>query len=241
MPFVYQGKSAHQEIADIMLMLPETIAMLDVEPGSLRRFFNQSLPCTAHVEPVVARIHEWFAFLDGWAARFPYLTKAPNGEVIITANMTNVTVGVNVLNNGEMTLPNSFVAFTAASYHALRLILLLLLRKITPHMAHSPASSTSPSYPSPSSGCSTAFNNNYDDTPLLEKAIAAAHSALDIATYQGTTQQIGGYDVLRTVFPLVIVGNLGPTKREKDRAIEILSKWGRQRGITGLITAWLDV
>ncbi|KAJ4349654.1 uncharacterized protein N0V89_008271 [Didymosphaeria variabile] len=239
---VSQAKSAHQEIADIMLLIPETIAMLEVVPGSLRRFFNQPLPFGAVAEPVVARIHEWLRFLDEWAIRFPYLTKAPIGEIVVTTDMTNLSAGVNVTTNGELTLPNSFVAFTAASYQALRLILFLLLHKVMPKMAPSPLPvfTTSPTYPSPPSGSSPAIPR-IDETSLLDTATIAAQNVLDIAKYQETTHQIGGFDVLRTVFPLVIVGNLSPGQKEKDRAVDTLTKWGHQRGITGLCTAWLNV
>lgn len=241
-PFIDEPKSAHQEIADIMLLIPETIAMLDVVPGSLRRFFDQPLPFGAAVGRVAARIKDWLQFLDTWAIRFPYLTKAPRGEVLVTIDMTNFSAGVNVTNNGEMTLPNSFIAFTAASYQALRLIIFLLLHKITHRVTPSSTSVSdhSPGYPSPPSGSPPAVARD-DEASFLETANTAARNVLDIAKYQETTHQIGGFDVLRTVFPLVIVGNLGPGQKEKDSAVAMLTKWGHQRGITGLCTAWLNV
>lgn len=240
-PFMGQSKSAHQEIADIMLLIPETIAMLEVVPGSLRRFFNQPLPFGAVAEPVAARICAWLRFLDDWAARFPYLTKAPTNDVVITTDMTNLS-GVHVTTNGELALPNSFVAFTAASYQALRLILFLLLHKIFPKMAPLPTSVSAISrpYPSPPSGSSPTAPRN-DEASFLDAATTAARNVLDIAKYQETTHQVGGFDVLRTVFPLVIVGNLGPRQEEKAQAVAVLTRWGEQRGISGLCTAWLNV
>ncbi|KAK7184008.1 hypothetical protein DPSP01_010466 [Paraphaeosphaeria sporulosa] len=242
-PFIGSDKSAHQELADIMLLIPETIAMLEVVPGSLRRFFNQPLPFGAVVEPVATRIRAWLRFLDDWAARFPYLTKAPNKEaVVVTNDMKNLSSGVHVTPSGELALPNSFVAFTAASYQALLVILFLLLHKITPKMAPlpTPVSAISPSYPSPPSGSSPTVPRN-DEASYLDAATTAAQKVLDIAKYQETTHQIGGFDVLRTVFPLVIVGNLGPSQEEKIRAVAVLTRWGEQRGISGLCTAWLNV
>jgi hypothetical protein len=241
-PFVGQAKSAHQEIADIMLLIPETIAMLEVVPGSLRRFFNQPLPFGAVVEPVADRIRGWLRFLDDWATRFPYLTRAPTKDVLVTMDMTNLSSGVHVTKNGELALPNSFIAFTAASYQALRLILFLLLHKISPKMAPPPTTfyTTLPSYPSPPSGSSPTLPRT-DEASFIDAATTAARNVLDIAKYQETTHQIGGFDVLRTVFPLVIVGNLGPGQEEKARAVGTLTKWGEQRGISGLCTAWLNV
>ncbi|KAK3214917.1 hypothetical protein GRF29_19g1617574 [Pseudopithomyces chartarum] len=239
-PWTIQTKSAHQEIADIMLQIPATIAMLDIEPGSLRRFFHQHLPFTARVEPVAARVHDWLRDLDIWAQRYPYLSKAPEGDIVVTADMTNLSSGVDVATNGEIVLPNSFIAFTAASYEALRLILLLLLHKIMPKMAQSPMSATSSMYPSPSS-VSSPTSMPTDEASIIDAATTAAQNVLTIARYQETTQQIGGFDVLRTVFPMVIVGSLGPRREEKDRAVEMLTRWGRQRGISGLCAAWLQV
>lgn len=239
-PWINQSKSAHQEVADILLLVPETIATMGIEPGSLRRFFEQPLPFTANVEPVAARLQEWFFTLHEWSQKYPYLTKAPDGDIVITADMTNVAVGLGATTDGELTLPDSFVAFTAASYQALRLILLLLLRKILPRMAHSPLSMRSPAYASSSPTSSPTFFPS-DEPSIVQAAVEAAHNVLTIAKYQETTHQIGGFDVLRTVFPLVIVGSLGPGQREKDRAVDMLSRWGRQRGISGLCAAWLEV
>ncbi|KAF1970043.1 hypothetical protein BU23DRAFT_557207 [Bimuria novae-zelandiae CBS 107.79] len=232
-PFIDQVKSAPQELTDIMLLIPETIAMLGIEPGSLRRFFSQPLPFSANVAPVAARLKEWLHLIDKWAQRFPYLTKAPEEDIIVTLDMTNLSIGVNVAWNGQMALPNSFVAFTAASYEALRLIIFLLLHKIMPKLAPSLG------YPSPPSASSPGVVLT-DECSIMDAAIAAAQAVLKIAKYQETTHQVGGYDVLRTVFPMVIVGNLGPTQKLKDRAVEMLSRWGRQKGISGLCAAWLN-
>ncbi|KAJ4299221.1 hypothetical protein N0V90_004465 [Kalmusia sp. IMI 367209] len=231
-PFAGDGKSANQELCDIFLLIPDTIAMLKAGPGSLRHFFSRRLPSKVDVEPVIARIMRWLQQLDEWALRFPYFTKAPTLNLIVTKHMANLAAGANVTTNGELALPDSFVAFTAASYEAVRLILLLLLHKVIPYTSRSPAhtpSPTSSTAPIPSAAA------------LLEQATTVSKAILEIAEYQESTHPVGGFDVLRTLFPIVIVGILGPRQEEKDTAYETLLRWGEKRGITGLCTAWLNV
>lgn len=232
-PFRKEGKSAHQELCDILLLIPGTIALLGARHGSLRQFFARPLPSNVtNVDIVVERISQWLLHLEGWAVRFPYLTKAPIENLVVTKDMANLGEGFNTTPNPEKALPNTFVAFTAASYEAVRLILLLLLHKVTPYLSQTPPHTPSTTHSTVSVPSESA---------LLDTAATVSQSILDICHYQDATHPIGGFDVLRSVFPVVLVGLLGPRQEEKDIAYNTLVQWGEKRGITGLCTAWFNV
>lgn len=128
----------------------------------------------------------------------------------------------------SMVLPDSFTALTAATYEATRLILSLLLNKVKPPPAEPPATP------------SIVKSEFPDDSPpsLVDIATMSAKSILNITSFLESTHPVG-FDFMRSVFPLVVVGILGPQMEQQKFAQQMLERWGKMRGMKGLCTAWL--
>lgn len=234
-PFENQTSNAHQHLADFLFLIPNYISTLNMG-GSMRTFFATPIPPTVDTKPVEGYTRDLLQNIDKWALRSPHMTVLPTttAKYTLSTDMT-VVITPEVQESWPagttITVPASFIALTAATYEATRLILLMLFIKVSPHAMQysipSPASSTALSEPeSPVSG-------------LFETATTCSKHILKIAAYMESKHPVG-FDFIRTVFPLVVVGILGPRVEEKESAEKMLDRWGKMKGMTGLCSAWLQ-
>ncbi|KAF2787250.1 hypothetical protein K505DRAFT_367511 [Melanomma pulvis-pyrius CBS 109.77] len=230
-PFIIQPRNAHQYLADILLAIPDCIGLCGMS-GSMSSFFSRPLPPRLDLRPVRERTAQLLQKLIEWADKHPHLTSVSPGPLVVTLDMAKEVSGSALTNPdgppSTVVLPETFVALTAATYEAIQLILTLLLHKISPHPAKSPPAPADPNTPPQSPTDS-----------LISRATTSARSILDIAMFLESTQSVG-FDFLRSVFPLVVVGILGPQAEEQKSAVEMMERWGESRGVGGLCGAWIN-
>lgn len=233
-PFANMPRNAHHDLADIVLMIPDCIALCRVD-GSLRTFFNSTLPPNLNLEPCRKRTRALIEDLNRWAAAYPYLAHLPSGHHIIAADMASLSMsGVKPAFEGSSTdviLPDSFVALTVATFESVQLTLTLLLHKLITQdsnlcEAESASWITLPSSPSPSI--------------LFDQAVRSANLVLKTAGHLEATKTTG-FDFIRSVTPVVVVAILGPTEDLTSNAMAMLKRWGEKRGMNGLVGAWMHL
>ncbi|PVI00830.1 hypothetical protein DM02DRAFT_493388, partial [Periconia macrospinosa] len=123
-----------------------------------------------------------------------------------------LTPGTSVL-----TLPESFVALSAATYEAIRLILCLLLDKISSEWSRSPTMSVK----SPASASPVSFGPSLSH---MDTAIASSKAILDISAHMESKHPVG-FDFMRSVFPLVVVVCIAPREEEERLGRKMLERW----------------
>lgn len=245
-PFVSMPRNAHHDLADIMLMVPGCTGLCGIN-GSLRTFFNTPFPPAVDLEPCRKRTGELLADLDEWAVAYPYLAKPSSGLQIVEANMANLSVsGVKPAFEGSrnVILPDSFVALTIATFESIQITLTLLLHKLNtqdPKLADASAQSsplsTSSTSPPPSSMASPP---SPPASALLNQAVRSAEIILKTAGHLEGTKTVG-FDFIRSVTPVVVVAILGPTSEMMENAMAMLKRWGDNRGMNGLVGAWMHL
>jgi hypothetical protein len=227
-PFEEQSSNAHQHLADILFLIPNHISILNMGGSmSMRAFFATPIPPTANTQPVENYTRDLLQDIDNWALRYPHLTVLPSTTTkhILSASMDRVVTEEDRATwpvGSTIVLPASFIALTAATYEATRLILLMLLIKV--------------SNPSPSPASITTWP---EANSLFETATTCSKHILKIAAHMEKNHPVG-FDFIRTVFPLVVVGILGPRSEEKEIAEAMLDRWGKMQGMAGLCSAWLQ-
>ena len=223
-PFGAVKKNAHQELVDVLLRIPQCLALCR-QNCSLADFFSRRLPATIDHAAVRQRATELFDSLSNWAEKHPHLCSAQVNSHVTLEDMTTPIDRSNssTPRSGSMTLmlPDSFVALTAAVYKSAYLILTLLLYKISPEASYD-------HYGIPNSPGSS----------LMTRAKKDATDIIDISTYIDSSHPIG-FDFMRSVFPLVVVAIVGPTKDEQSSARKLLERWRDVRSIGGLASTWV--
>lgn len=233
-PFQGQISNAHHDLADVLLLIPGCIGLLKMG-GSMRAFFATSIPAAADTKAAEHRTRELIQQLETWAKSHPHLTilpATPSDQIVSTDMKIVAPVGAQPASadGSTMVIPASFIALTAATYNATRLILTLLLLKLCP---------PTPSSPTIFPIHSTALNAKFATSALFDAAVAASRSILTISHYMESTHPVG-FDIIRSVFPLVVVGIIGPRSEEVEQAQTMLERWGKMKGMGGLCSAWLD-
>ncbi|KAH6629062.1 hypothetical protein C7974DRAFT_311405 [Boeremia exigua] len=232
-PFTNMPRNAHHDLADIMLMIPDCIKLCRSN-GSLRTFFQSAFPPGVDLEPCRKRTNELIATLDAWATAYPYLAKPSSGLQIVEANMANLAVsGARPAFEGSknVILPESFIALTIATYESVQLTLTMLQRKLSAHYPQSSGSSPQSAYSSPSPSPSST-------SALFDQAVQSAQVIMKTAGHLEGTKTVG-FDFIRSVTPVVVVAILGPTQELTDGAMAMLKRWGDNRGMNGLVRAWM--
>ena len=230
-PFVGQARNAHQYLTDVMLAIPHCIKLCGI-PGNLRDVFSTPLSSGLDRRPVRESALKIIQDLDDWAVKHPNLTTATPGNHYVVADPTSLATSGALLASPDspfVVLPDSFISMTIAGYEALRLVLHLLLDKLDTDpdgFAKSPNTPTSPLVsPVPS---------------LVDHAMMSSKAVIETAAYIESTHPVG-FDLMRSVFPLVIVALPGPRDEEKGKAREMLDRWGKKKGMAGLASAWIHV
>lgn len=231
-PFIIQSRNAHQYLADILLAIPGCIGLCGMG-GSMSSFFSRPLPPRLDLRPVRERTAQLLRDLTEWADKHPHLTSVSPGPLVVTLDMAKEVSGSALTNpdgspSSTVVLPETFVALTAATYEAVRLILTLLLHKISPQPDKFPPAPADPNTPP-----------QFPTDSLISSAATSARSILEIAMFLESTQSVG-FDFMRSVFPLVVVGILGPQAEEQKSAMKMMERWGESRGVGGLCGAWIN-
>ncbi|CAO2647667.1 Nn.00g085890.m01.CDS01 [Neocucurbitaria sp. VM-36] len=217
LPFIDMPRDAHQSLTDIALMVPHCLALLQIQ-GTLRVFFETPIP--AHVDDGAGRelTCKLIADLDRWAITYPNLTKIARG----TADTAASGAGLSVTNEDakDPGLPDTFIALIASNYVAMRLVLNMLMHKMETQPNTPPAT--------PGSG----------NTQYFEKATQCSQAILKGAA-EVEKAQTPGFDLLRSIFPVLAVACTAPTPELRDGAMEMMQRWGARIG--GLVGVWLRI
>lgn len=210
-PFVDMPRDAHQRLADIELMIPLCMQKLQIE-GTLRVFFDTPIPADVDVEPCRKLTSKLIADLDDWATRYPNLTNiSQDPNDIFHVNRSGK--GLDIANEGHTTppLPDTFIALIASNYFSTKLTLNMLMYKMD----------TQASIPPVTSAATTA--QHFHEATRCAKAILKGAADVEKA-------QTPGFDLLRSITPLVTVVCVGPGEEQFRESKEMLHRWGSKIG-----------
>lgn len=228
-PFSLQPRNAHQDLIDFLLMIPHCIALSGIK-GSLGRFFSVPIPQSVDVSVMQQQAAHLLQQLDDWAGNHPHLCCTQPANLV-----TTIDFRVKFEDQGQLTpdspkliMPDTFVALTAATYKATRLILVLLVDKVTGSSNSSRAGSVSES------------STRSSPSSVFEDAMECSRAILQISEYFESKHPVG-FDFMRSVFPLVVVAILSPEEKQRQTARQTLNRWGESRGLGGLCGAWVDI
>ncbi|KAF2009710.1 hypothetical protein BU24DRAFT_357926 [Aaosphaeria arxii CBS 175.79] len=229
LPFLLEPKNAHQALVDVLLLIPACIALCR-RKCSLGSFFSGKLPLNIDLGPIRGRARELLLQLDHWSMKHPELCTAKPSEQITPLTKRGHTGKASPLSrpSPHPVLSDTFLALTASTYQATRLILMLLLQKVDETVG------------STGSDTRTASSEALSSCSLLDDVKSCAESILEISEFFEKTHPVG-FDFMRSVFPLVVVGILGPQEEYKTTARQTLDRWGEMRGVGGLCGAWIDI
>jgi hypothetical protein len=211
-PFIGMPRDAHQRLADIELMIPVCMQKLEIE-GSLRTFFDTPIPPHVDVEPCRELTKKLIHDLETWSLRYPNLTnisKDPDDIFQVTGRSGQ---GLDIANEDPSTppLPDTFIALIASNYISTKLILNMIMYKMAKQ-----ASSPPPESPA-------AIADYFDTATQCAKAILRGASNVEKA-------QTPGFDLLRSIAPLVTVVCAGPGEEQFREAATMLARWGARIG-----------
>ncbi|KAF2870393.1 hypothetical protein BDV95DRAFT_496472 [Massariosphaeria phaeospora] len=228
LPFQTQARNAHMCLVDILLVIPDRMRECELE-GKMSSSFSKPIPPHVDLVSVRERTLQLLSDVDAWAKRYPHLTSTPNGPQYVTEDMGTILDDIGLPQNPSVImLSEGFIALTAATYEAIRLILSMLLYKIT----------SSPSSPADSTDSHQSTRSRLPS--FVANSITFSKSVLDISAYIESTHPVG-FDFMRSVFPLVVVAILGPLEEEQKAASRMLKRWGEMNGMKGLTAAWLHI
>jgi hypothetical protein len=211
-PFIDMPRDAHQRLADIELMVPVCMQRLQIE-GSLRVFFQTPIPLHVDVEPCRELASKLTEDLDKWAARYPNLTEIAKDPNDIFRVLKKSSSGLDIAREDPSTppLPDTFIALIASNYVSTKLVLKMIMYKI--------ATQAPTAFPTPTS----AVTEYLDEATQCAKAILRGAAAIEKA-------QTPGFDLLRSIAPLVTVVCVGPGAEQFREAQEMLQRWGSRIG-----------
>jgi hypothetical protein len=211
-PFIGMPRDAHQHLADIELMVPVCMQMLHIE-GNLRVFFETPISPHVDVEPCRQLAQKLILDLEEWATNYPNLTNISKNpqDVIDLKNRSGEGLEIANENTKAQPLPDTFIALIASNYVATKLALAALMHKMATQ------ANTPPTTPD-----STTFDY-FDEATQCAKAILRGAANVENA-------QTPGFDLLRSIGPLVTVVCIGPGPEQFREAGEMLHRWGSKIG-----------
>ncbi|KAF2802303.1 uncharacterized protein BDZ99DRAFT_483037 [Mytilinidion resinicola] len=121
--------------------------------------------------------------------------------------------------HSEPTFRDTLTALTACTYHAASLVVQLILSATSPFPSASPSSSLTASH-------------------SHSRSVAShATSILQISRFLEYLRPVG-FDLMRSIFALAVVALLSPSEGQKGEATKMLERWGQDRGLSGICSAW---
>jgi hypothetical protein len=210
-PFIGMPRDAHQRLADVELTIPLCMKELQIE-GSLRVFFDTPIPPGVDVEPCRKLTSKLISDLEDWATRYPNLTHIsgdPNDMFPVKRSGEGLDVASE--ESTSSSLPDTFIALIASNYVSTKLILNMLMHKMN----------TQASTPATVLSATTAMY--YEEATRCAKAILRGAANVEKA-------QTPGFDLLRSIAPLVTVVCVGPGEEQFKESKEMLHRWGAKIG-----------
>ncbi|XP_014557990.1 hypothetical protein COCVIDRAFT_95856 [Bipolaris victoriae FI3] len=205
-PFVDMPSDPHQDLAGINLMIPYCTAYLEI-PGSLRTIFEMTVPPNVDVIPAQELISKLLKDLDGWAKKYPHLTKQfTNPENTQTPESSSQSPKQKYPKIGKT---DPVRALISSNYMADRVLLNMLMYKIH-------TESSTPLTPSEHS-----IGHYYSEAYNYSRAILQTAAEVERA-------KTPGFDLLRSVAPVLIVVYCGPTPEIKMEGKMMLGRWASQ-------------
>ncbi|KAF2825321.1 hypothetical protein CC86DRAFT_295060 [Ophiobolus disseminans] len=207
-PFIDMPRDAHQRIADIELMIPVCMEKLQTG-GNLRVCFETRIPSGADLEPCRKLTIKLLADLHDWAASYPNLTTISDDPHDTWNVAKRSGLGLDIANEDSSSppLPDSFISLIASMYLATKLTVNMLMHKMDTEGSTPP--STIPRYFEEACWCAETILRG---AAIVEKA------------------QTPGFDLVRSIAPLIIVICVGPKEGQSQAAREMLQRWGAKIG-----------
>jgi hypothetical protein len=210
-PFIGMPRDAHQRLADIELTVPICMQSLKIE-GSLRAFFATPISPGVDVEPCRKLTRKLMTDLDDWAARYPnltYISKDPDDIFQVTQSAQGLDIANEETSNPP--LPDTFIALIASNYVSTKLTLNMLMHKTDTQASPPPATTAE------------ATTQYFNEATQCAKAILRGAANVEKA-------QTPGFDLLRSIAPLVTVMCIGPGEDQFRESMEMIARWGARIG-----------
>ena len=195
-PFIGKPRDAYQWLTDIELTIPRCMALLRIQ-GDLRAFFETSIPPNVNVGPCHDLTRKLIVELDAWATTYPTLTKGSRRTC--------------------RGLADPFTATMASNYVATRLVLNMLMYKMSTQSNSPPASLGS------------------TDLKYVTEATECAQAVLDAAA-DIDKAPTSGVDLLRNIASIICVASAAPTSQLGNDAGKVLQRWASK--IAGHTVVW---
>jgi hypothetical protein len=212
-PFVDMPKDPHQHLADIHLMIPHCAAYLGIQ-GSLRVIFETPVPANVDTTPGRELGYKLIQDLDHWAKENPHLTK-PFVARDTTPNSKSSPRSTKK-KSPKLEASSATAAIISANYMADRVLLNMLLHKM-----HTESDISSMTHES-------------SITHYFSEAQKYSQNILEFAAEVERAQK-PGFDLLRSVVPVVIVSCAGPTIELRNEAKGMIYRWASK--VSGLTSA----
>jgi hypothetical protein len=209
-PFIGMPRDAHQQLADIELVIPVAMQKLQFE-GTLREFFATPIGFHVDVEPCRELTSKLMADLANWAAMYPNLTQISKDSenVYEVGNRSGQGLDIANKNSSNPPLPDTFIALLASNYVSTKLILNMMLYKMGTQALPLLPSATTLEY--------------FDIATQCAKGILRGFSNMEKA-------QTAGFDLLRSISPLITVVCVGPGMEQFREAGEMVQRLGTRIG-----------
>jgi hypothetical protein len=210
-PFIGMPRDAHQRLADIELTVPLCMQSLQIG-GGLRAFFSTPISPGTDVEPCRKLTRKLMTDLDNWAASYPNLTYISK-DLDDMFHVKPSAQGLDIANEDSSSppLPDTFIALIASNYISTKLTLNMLMHK-TDTQASPPPDTTA-----------EATAQYFNEATQCAKAILRGAAHVEKA-------QTPGFDLLRSIAPLVTVMCIGPGEEQFRDAMAMMARWGARIG-----------
>jgi hypothetical protein len=212
-PFREKPRDARQCLADIELMIPVCMQMLQID-GDLRDVFETSIPHHVDLEPCRELTQRLLQDLEDWALRYATLLgMAQDHHDLVVRSASQARFMQHTRTDGEdgLILMDTCIARMASVYVATKLILNTLMHKME-------AEGNVPQ------ACAT--SHHYNTAAQCAQKILRTIASVDNA-------QSPAFDLLRYIPPLVTVACVGPGASEFKISRAILKKWATRIGSRG--------
>ena len=223
LPFTVRSKNAHQELTDIVLAIPQCLALCRI-PGPLSEFFSRQIPPNTNLSLARTRTAQLLEQLHEWATKYPQFCHL-NPTIIRTSFSTQsvdsmASKAPTILSDPAVT----FNALSSSTCHAIHLTLILLQHKVS----SDPLTSVD----------ERSIGSEILPEPVLRETLFHTTSILQNCTVLEDNYPLG-FDFMRSVFPLVVVSTIAPREIERRQANDMLARWGAKRGVGGICGPWV--
>ncbi|KAH7381479.1 hypothetical protein DE146DRAFT_681955 [Phaeosphaeria sp. MPI-PUGE-AT-0046c] len=210
-PFIGMPRDAHQQLADIELLIPTAMESLEIG-GSLRDFCRIPIPAHVDVEPCLELTRKLMKDLDIWAASYPNLTQVEETEDTERSSKRSASgLDIAAEHFAAPPKPDAFVALIASNYASTKLLLNMMIYKVATQAA------TPPSIPVANP------EEYFEETSRCARAILRAAGVME-------RSKTPGFDLLRSLPPLISVLCVGPKEEHFREAQAMLYRWGARIG-----------